>query len=298
MVDIEEYLKREKERVDTALESYLPLETEFPPTIHRAMRYSVFAGGKRVRPILVLASAEAVKGSKEKVLPVACALELIHTYSLIHDDLPAMDNDDMRRGKPTNHKVFGDAVAILAGDALLTLAFEILSTKIPFEGEGEVKVVLRVIHEISRAAGSMGMVGGQVVDIESQGKSIDFPLLEYMHIHKTGVLILSSIRAGAILCMAGRREMDALTRYGEALGLAFQIADDILDVEGVSEAMGKRRGGDIAQEKVTYPSILGLDESKKRAEELIAIAISAVDIFGEEAEPLRFLARYIVERRT
>lgn len=293
-MDIEDYLKREREEIDLALDRYLPPESDYPATIHKAMRYSIFAGGKRIRPILALAATEAVKGNKEKVLPVACVFELIHTYSLIHDDLPAMDDDDLRRGSPTNHKVFGDAVAILAGDALLTLAFDILATKV----QGEEKILLQIVHEISKAAGSMGMVGGQVVDIESQGKTVDFPVLEYIHIHKTGSLILSSIRAGALISSAGEKELIALTKCGEALGLAFQIADDILDVEGVSEKMGKNKGSDKAKDKATYPALLGLDESKKRAEELMSIALAAIDFFGDEATSLRQVAKYIISRQS
>ena len=293
-MDIEDYLKREREGIDLALDKYLPPENDYPSTIHKSMRYSVFAGGKRVRPILALAAAEAVKGNKEKVLPVACVFELVHTYSLIHDDLPAMDDDDLRRGSPTNHKVFGDAVAILAGDALLTLAFDILATKV----KSEEKILLQIIHEISKAAGSMGMVGGQVVDIESQGKTVDFPVLEYIHIHKTGSLILSSVRAGALISSAGEKELIALTKYGEALGLAFQIADDVLDVEGVSEKMGKNKGSDKAKDKATYPALLGLDESKKRAEELMSIALAAIDFLGDEAIPLQQIARYIINRQS
>lgn len=297
-MDIEDYLKREREEIDLALDRYLPSENDYPSTIHKSMRYSVFAGGKRVRPVLALATAEAVKGNKKKVLPVACVFELIHTYSLIHDDLPAMDDDDLRRGRPSNHKVFGDAVAILAGDALLTLAFDLLATKVQCVGEGEEKILLQIVHEISKAAGSMGMVGGQVVDIESQGKAVDFPVLEYIHIHKTGSLILASIRAGALISMAGEKELIALTKYGEALGLAFQIADDVLDVEGASEKMGKNKGSDKAKDKATYPALLGLDESKKRAEELVFIALSAIDFFGDEATPLKKIAKYIINRQS
>ncbi len=262
------------------------------------MRYSVFAGGKRIRPILVAATAEVFGKTAEDVINVACAIELIHTYSLIHDDLPAIDNDDLRRGMPTNHKVFGEAMAILAGDALLTKAFQIMSRE---SGGNQVgangRSPLQVIHEIAKAAGSTGMVGGQVVDIESEGKEVLFPILEYIHIHKTGELILASCRAGAIMANAENKGLEAITRYGESIGLAFQIADDILDVEGNKEEAGKNIGGDAKKGKVTYPSVLGVDESRKRAKELVDIAIASLKDFDEKAEPLRAIARYIVERR-
>ncbi len=288
-------MKDKKVAIDRALNGYLPEEDRFPLSLHRAMRYSVFAGGKRLRPILTIASAEAVGGSEKDVMPLACAVELIHTYSLIHDDLPAMDDDELRRGKPTCHKVFGEAVAILAGDALLTLAFGILS-QIPVEDMDAARRVLLVISEIARGAGHAGMVGGQVVDIESQGKEVDFPVLEYIHIHKTGALILASVRAGAILSGADKDELRSLTRYGEAIGLAFQITDDILDVEGDVEIMGKEAGMDMAKGKVTYPAILGIGESKNRVTSLIDRAIDSVSSFGERAEPLRGIAEYIVKR--
>lgn len=256
------------------------------------MRYSVFAGGKRIRPILVTASAEVFGKTAEDVINIACAIELIHTYSLIHDDLPAIDNDDLRRGMPTNHKVFGEAIAILAGDALLTKAFQIMSM-----GRGGATPPLQAIHEIAKAAGSTGMVGGQVVDIESEGKEVLFPILEYIHIHKTGELILASCRAGAIMANAENKGLEAITKYGEAIGLAFQIADDILDVEGNKEEAGKNIGGDAKKGKATYPSVLGVDESRKRAKELVDIAIASLKDFDEKAEPLRAIARYIVERR-
>lgn len=291
-MDIRRYLKEKKDHIDKALEGILLTEGEFPKNLHKAMRYSVFAGGKRIRPILLIASAEAVGGRMEDVINAACAVELIHTYSLIHDDLPAMDNDDLRRGKPTSHKVFGEALAILAGDALLTLAFDILA-----KSYNNVENALTVIHGIAKASGSIGMVGGQAVDIESEGKECDLPLLEYIHIHKTGALILASIRAGAILAGAARKQIEALTRYGEAVGLAFQIADDILDVEGTKETIGKTAGSDAKKKKITYPSVLGLNESKKRAIELTQIALDAIRDFDDMAEPLQKIAGYVVERR-
>lgn len=293
-MDIEGYLKEKREKIEKALDRYLPGEDEFPTILHRAMRYSAFAGGKRIRPIFTIATAEALGKRDEEVMALACAIELIHTYSLIHDDLPAMDDDDWRRGRPTCHKVFGEAIAILAGDALLTLAFDVMASMV--EGERDPARVLRVIKEVAGAAGSMGMVGGQAVDMESQGKRVDFPVLEYIHIHKTGALILASIRAGAIISGAGERELQALTEYGEAVGLAFQIVDDILDVEGNRELMGKETGVDALKGKATYPSIVGLEESKRRVRELADRAVSSLSIFGERGWALRSIARFIAER--
>lgn len=295
-MDIKKYLQEKGDIVNKALDRLLPGENEFPQKLHKAMRYSVFAGGKRIRPVLVMASAETFGGLTDSIIDIACAVELIHTYSLIHDDLPAIDNDDMRRGMPTCHKVFGEAMAILAGDALLTSAFDVMANTHASADE-ERLLLLKTIQEIARAAGSTGMVGGQVVDIESEGKDVAFPVLEYIHIHKTGELILASIRAGAIMKNAGDKELEAMTRYGEAIGLAFQIADDILDVEGNKEDTGKNVGGDAKKEKVTYPSILGIEESKKRARELTDIALASVEGFGKKAEPLKEIAKYIVARR-
>ena len=295
ILDIDRYLKERGDIVNKAIDSLLPKEDEFPQRLHKAMRYSIFAGGKRIRPILVIAAAEVFGKTAGSVINIACAVEMIHTYSLIHDDLPAMDNDDLRRGMPTCHKVFGEALAILAGDALLTKAFQIMSKPLAVETHNYAS--LQTIHEIAKAAGSTGMVGGQVVDIESEGKDIEFPVLEYTHIHKTGELILASCKAGAIMANADDRGFEAITRYGEAVGLAFQIADDILDVEGTKEDVGKNVGGDVKKGKATYPSILGIEESKKRAGELASLAIASLKDFDEKAEPLRAIARYIVERR-
>ena len=295
-MDIKKYLQEKGDIVNKALDRLLPGENEFPQKLHKAMRYSVFAGGKRIRPVLAIASAETFGGLTDSIIDIACAVELIHTYSLIHDDLPAIDNDDMRRGMPTCHKVFGEAMAILAGDALLTSAFDVMADTHTSTDE-ERLLLLKTIQEIARAAGSTGMVGGQVLDIESEGKDVAFPVLEYIHIHKTGELILASIRAGAIMKNAGDKELEAMTRYGEAIGLAFQIADDILDVEGNKEDTGKNVGGDAKKEKVTYPSILGIEESKKRARELTDIALASVEGFGKKAEPLKEIAKYIVARR-
>ena len=295
-MDLKKYLQEKEDIVNKALDTLLPKEDEFPQRLHKAMRYSIFAGGKRIRPILVIAAAEVFGKTAANVINIACAIELIHTYSLIHDDLPAIDNDDLRRGLPTNHKVFGEAIALLAGDALLTKAFQIMSQPSAVSGQ-QSALILKSIHEIAKAAGSTGMVGGQVVDIESEGKEVAFPVLEYIHIHKTGELILASVKAGAILAGAENKELETITRYGEAIGLAFQIADDIIDVEGNKEDVGKNIGGDAKKGKVTYPSILGVDESRKRARELVDMAITALKDFDRKAEPLREIARYIVERK-
>jgi geranylgeranyl diphosphate synthase type II len=294
-MDLKLYLEDRLSRVDRALERYLPGEKVLPASLHRAMRYSVFAGGKRIRPVLMIAACEAVGGEAERVLPAACAMEMIHTYSLIHDDLPAMDDDDFRRGRPTNHRVFGEATAILAGDALLTEAFILLSNASVFAGI-PAAIRLEVIHLIARAAGSLGMVGGQTVDMESEGKQIDLPTLEYIHTRKTGALILSAIQSGALLGGADGGAMAALTRYGEAAGLAFQVADDILDVVGEQEVLGKDVGSDQARGKATYVALLGLEEARGRARELRDLALEALDPLGGPAEPLRQIAHYIVDR--
>jgi len=297
-MDLKPYLKKMQQMVDESLEKYLPRRDELPGSIHEAMRYSIFAGGKRVRPVLMLAACEAVDGDISKALPAACAMEMIHTYSLIHDDLPAMDNDDFRRGKPTSHKVFGEAIAILAGDALLTEAFKLLSNP-EFTRGLSPDVLLRVIHEIAVCAGSRGMIGGQVVDMESEGKKdIDFATVQYIHTHKTGALIKASLKCGALIGGADGSRLNAVTRYGEAVGLAFQIADDILDIEGTTEQIGKDAGSDQTRGKATYPAVIGLAESKQRASELVETAVEALAGFGEKADPLRAIATYIVKRKS
>jgi geranylgeranyl diphosphate synthase, type II len=297
-MDLKLYLKERCQLVDSALDNYLPQENELPSILHKAMRYSVFAGGKRVRPILLLAACEAVGGDVNKALPAACAMEMIHTYSLIHDDLPAMDNDDFRRGRPTSHKVFGEATAILAGDALLTEAFILLSNQDAADSVEAVKL-LQVIGEISRCAGSRGMIGGQVVDMESEGKQeIDFATVQYIHTRKTGALIKASIRAGALVGGADQANELALVKYGEAVGLAFQIADDILDIEGTTEQIGKDAGSDQERGKATYPALIGLTESKRRAAELVDVALGALAGFDGKADPLREIAAYIVKRKS
>ena len=297
-MDLKSYLKERCALVDEALERYLPGETDLPFSVHRAMRYSVFAGGKRIRPVLMLAACEAVGGTPDLAIPAACAMEMIHTYSLIHDDLPAMDDDDFRRGRPTNHKVFGEAIAILAGDALLTEAFILMSSPEYAAKVGPARL-LPVIQEIGICAGSRGMVGGQVVDMESEGKKdIDLATVQYIHTHKTGALMKASVKAGAILGGAEGDLLVAMTRYGEAIGLAFQIADDILDIEGTTEQIGKDAGSDQARGKATYPAVMGLADSKRRAQELVDLALESLSPFGEKAEPLREIARYIVARKS
>jgi geranylgeranyl diphosphate synthase type II len=294
-MNIKDYLQNRSALVDRALERWMPGEDVLPRSLHQAMRYSVFAGGKRLRPILMIAACESLGGHAGQVLHAACAMEMIHTYSLIHDDLPAMDDDDYRRGRPTNHKVYGEATAILAGDALLTEAFRTLADT---EANRSVPpaTVIKVIELVARYAGSQGMVGGQVVDMESEGKEIDFPTLEYIHTHKTGGLILASVQVGALLGGANDSQVAAIKRFGGAAGLAFQIADDILDVVGDQQHLGKNVGSDQARGKATYPAQLGLDEARQRADELCGIAISALAPLGQSAEILQELARYIVNR--
>ena len=295
-MDFKAYLKDNQQSIDQALRDFFPQPQGPAATVIRAMQYSLFAGGKRLRPILCLAGAEAVGGQSRALLPVACSLELIHTYSLIHDDLPAMDNDDLRRGQPTNHKVFGEAMALLAGDGLLTEAFRLMTAmKLPESIPAQ--ALLRTIGLIAAAAGYQGMVGGQTVDIEYTGKKVDPSLLQFLHTRKTGALITAAVAAGAILGGGSEAQIRALTAYGESIGWAFQIADDILDVEGDSKLMGKGTGGDVRKQKITYPAVVGLEQSKKLKKELIAQAITALGPFGAGAEPLRHLANYIIERK-
>jgi len=293
---IKQELVRRAQEIDQLLEDFLPSENDYPPAIHQAMRYSVLAGGKRLRPILVMASAETVGGNLRSVQSVAVALEFIHTYSLIHDDLPAMDNDDFRRGKPTCHKVFGEARAILAGDALLTRAFEVLAQNASLSGGPTPSVVLQVIQEVAQAAGSLGMIGGQVVDLSSEGRPIDETTLDYIHRHKTGALIRASVRAGALFGGANSEELADLTEYAEEFGLAFQIADDILDVVGDESKLGKPVGSDLRNEKSTFPSLYGLKQSREIAQASVRRAVERLTRFGERAKFLRELVEYVVER--
>jgi geranylgeranyl diphosphate synthase type II len=294
--DLKTYLAEKKKRVEAALQGYFPEPEGLASDLIKAMRYSLFAGGKRLRPILCIAGAETVGGLGREVLPVACALELIHTYSLIHDDLPLMDDDDLRRGKPTNHKVFGEPIALLAGDGLLTEAFNLM-TSADISGKISPQTLLRAISLISRAAGYDGMVGGQAVDIQWEGKKADLPVVKFMHIHKTGALITASVASGAILGGADGSQIEAITSYGEKIGLAFQISDDILDIEGDSKTMGKQAGADEQKGKMTYPAVLGLNESKRIQSELVQTAVLDLQEFGSRAEPLRQIARYIIERK-
>jgi geranylgeranyl diphosphate synthase type II len=290
--DLGAYMKQRTDAVDAALERLLPAETLRPETLHKAMRYSVFAGGKRLRPVLVIAGAEAVGGTAERVMPTACAMELIHTYSLVHDDLPAMDNDDFRRGAPTNHKVFGEAMAILAGDALLTLAFRLVA-----DNAAKSAALCDVVTEIADAAGHRGMVAGQVADLEAEGQTVGAEVVDYIHAHKTGALIRASLRVGAMLCGADAAQLRALSVAGADLGLAFQIVDDVLDVVASSQELGKTAGKDQAQQKATYPAIHGIEASRARAAFLIRDAEEALRALGPRAEPIRALGRFIVERK-
>ena len=294
--DLAGYLADRRRLVDAALDRILPGEDVPPATVHRAMRYSVLAGGKRLRPILVIAGAEAVGGVAETVMPTACALECIHTYSLIHDDLPAMDDDDYRRGRLTNHKVFGDAIAILAGDALVTLAFRLVADNVTTVNDA--RVIPTVVRELADAAGTFGMVGGQVVDIESEGKKITAEALDYIHLHKTAALIRVSLRTGAMLAGGTPTAVEAVTVAGERLGLAFQIVDDILDVEGNLAELGKSAGSDERKKKATYPAFHGLDVSREKARSLVADAKAALGPLGAAAAPIGALADYVLERRS
>ena len=287
MIGVEDFLKEKSAKTDRALSAYVDSWAGAPRTLVDAIRYSLFAGGKRVRPALALGAAELICGDDAVALPAACALEMIHTYSLIHDDLPAMDDDDLRRGKPTLHKVYGEAMAILAGDALSTMAFDVLAEA------GNV----RVIRELAVAAGVSGMAGGQVADLESEGKRVSLEELQDLHAKKTGALIRVAVRCGAILAGAGEERLEDLTRYGEHVGLAFQIADDVLDVIGAEDVMGKKAGSDAAKDKSTYPAMLGVEESQRLANEAADRAVAALAGFGPEADIFRALARYIVERR-
>src|SRR5580698_1175770 len=289
---IEEFISTGQACVERTLHRLVPPETENPATIHKAMRYSLFAGGKRIRPLLAIAAANAIADASPGVESAACSLELIHTYSLIHDDLPALDNDDLRRGRPTCHKAFGDAMAILAGDALLTLAFEVLS-KLDITAERRIQLV----HELSAASGTVGgMIGGQVNDIEGEGKVPTADLLESIHRAKTGALLRASVRMGAIYAGADADQLGALTRFGEHIGLAFQIVDDVLDVEQSSEQLGKTAGKEAAQKKITFPAVYGIERSREMAEQGRLAAHRELEPFDDRAGRLRELADRIVRR--
>ncbi|GMV99135.1 MAG: hypothetical protein AMXMBFR84_02740 [Candidatus Hydrogenedentota bacterium] len=285
---VDDFLVAKAAKSEAAMRHYLSHWTNSPPNLLTAIEYSLFAGGKRLRPGLVLGAADVVAGDDTPAIPAACAVEMIHTYSLIHDDLPCMDDDDLRRGKPTAHKVFGEAMAILAGDALLTMAFDVAAET------GNIAV----IRELARASGVEGMAGGQVVDLESENKSLALEELKQLHARKTGALIRSSVRCGAMLAGASDAQLNALSLYGEAIGLAFQIADDILDIVGSEDKLGKKPGGDVANKKSTYPALLGVDGARELAEEAMQEAIASLESFGSDADQFRDLARFIVYRET
>ena len=292
-MDIKYYLAETRKLVDQTLEKLLPPESEMPAVIHQAMRHSIFAGGKRLRPVLVLSSGECLGGFRDTLLNLGAAIEMMHTYSLIHDDLPALDNDDLRRGVPTCHKVFGEAMAILAGDALMTRCYQVL-TELPGATDA---ARICIIKELAYATGTVhGMIGGQVADIESEGKPIDALALEYIHHSKTGALLSSCVRTGALAAGASDADIETMTRFGNKLGLVFQIVDDILDVTESSETLGKTAGKDAKAQKATYPALYGIDASRQKARELVDGALSDVSVFGVEAEVLRELARYFISR--
>ncbi len=291
-MDLKAYLASRQKRIDRALDRYLPGEKVRPATIHKAMRYSLFAGGKRLRPILCVAAAEACGGLLETVLPLACAMECIHTYSLVHDDLPSMDNDDFRRGRPTCHKVFGDGIAVLAGDALLTVAFEIVA-RVKTTRRYDLSTLLR---EVAVAAGSRKLIAGQVADLEAEGKKSGRTELRYIHENKTAAILTTSVRLGAMNANAEAGKLSAVTKFGRALGLAFQVIDDILDVTQTTEKLGKSAGKDVAAQKTTYPAVLGLEQSRAEARRLTRQAHKALSVVGEDAARLHELANHLLQR--
>lgn len=292
---LEEYLRDRGQEVDRWLDKLLPSEETTPSEIHKAMRYSMFAGGKRLRPILVVAAGEAFSVVPELLYPIASAIEMIHTYSLIHDDLPAMDNDDLRRGRPTCHKVFGEAMAILAGDALLTRAFEVVA-KLSVPSDKQLNKI-EIITEIASAAGTVNaLIGGQAVDILSEGKPVSAETLDYIHSAKTGALITASVRVGAIMGGANPDELELITKYGNMAGLAFQITDDLLDVLATSEQLGKTAGKDANVQKATYVALHGIEESRKCANELAKSAIEAVQSLSKPSWALEEIAKFFIER--
>lgn len=289
-----DFYQADLDAIESALEQLMPPEDTIPHSIHHAMRYSVFAGGKRIRPVLCVETARMFTDNPDPAVQVGCALEFIHTYSLIHDDLPALDNDDLRRGKPTNHKVFGEAIAILAGDGLLTLAFQTLASA-PIEPDRR----LKILGAVARAAGTdRGMIGGQVADIEAERKPVDRAGLEYIHRSKTAALICASVVAGALAGGAEQHDITRMLNFGEHIGWAFQVVDDLLDVEESSAALGKTAGKDQAQQKATYPALYGLEQSRAIAVELEAKALGALDIYGERAGRLRQVGEFLVARRS
>jgi len=291
-MDISRYLKERREIVEKALDRLLPPEHSPPEKLHESMRYSVFAGGKRLRPILCMAALEALDRDPLPFMPAACALELVHTYSLIHDDLPAMDDDDLRRGKPANHKVFGEAVAILAGDALLTLSFELIARM----DAAPAPVRLEIVRRLAQCSGTTGLVGGQVLDLASEGKEVSEETLERIHAHKTAALIETAVVCGGILGGAVEGQVCAVSMYGRSLGMAFQITDDILDAAGDEKKIGKRTRKDRESQKATYPGRYGMDGARRIAGEYIQKALGALRPFGDKADPLREIARMIASR--
>ena len=289
---LQQYFSARLKLIDKALDRFLPRATAKPATIHKAMRYSLFAGGKRIRPVLTLAAAEACGGTASAAMPAACAAECIHTYSLIHDDLPCMDDDDLRRGRPTSHKVFGEGVAVLAGDGLLTIAFEILAQAKPTPRYGTAALV----RELADAAGSKWLIGGQVADLEGEGRALTATELKYIHRCKTAALLTSSLRLGAMSANATARQLQNLTDFGQALGLAFQVIDDILDVTQTTEKLGKTAGKDVKATKATYPAIHGLEKSRAEAHRLTNAAHTAMKPFGKKGEILRGIADSLLAR--
>ncbi len=291
---LQETLEQGRALTDAALDSLIPLETEHPASIHKAMRHSVFAGGKRLRPVLCIEAGRMIAGSlPKKIEELGAALEMLHTYSLIHDDLPALDNDDLRRGRPTCHKVFGEAIAILAGDALQTRAYEVLA-RLNCPPEARV----RIIEEIAHGTGTLdGMIGGQVVDLEAEHRKPSAEMLEYIHRAKTSALITASLVSGGLYAGAKENEVSKLRAFGQSIGLAFQIVDDILDVTQTSEQLGKTAGKDTAAQKATYPALFGIEESGRKADSLISEAFEELENFGQRAQTLKELARYLVERK-
>jgi geranylgeranyl diphosphate synthase type II len=292
LMELKSYLATKRDAVERALDSSLPRETEMPVTIHKAMRYSLFAGGKRLRPILCLAASEAICGADKPAMPLACALELIHTYSLVHDDLPCMDDDDLRRGRPTCHKVFGEGVAVLAGDALLTQAFEVAAQTKP----SATFTTAEMLFELARASGSLWLIAGQVMDLEGEGKPVNAEQLRAIHERKTAALLGASVRLGAMAGGATKEQLSAMAKFGHSIGLAFQIIDDILDVTSTEEEMGKSVRADAKHDKATYPKILGLEKSRVEAKRLTDEALAALKMFDAKAEPLRQIASYMLAR--
>lgn len=291
--DVDRYFAERRALIDRALERHLGEGPKHPEALHRAIHYTLFPGGKRLRPILTLATGELFGGPHRLLLPFACAVELVHTYSIVHDDLPALDNDDMRRGEWTAHKVFGEGIALLAGDALLTDAFYLM-TRPQVARLLEPKRVLEIVHEIARAAGIAGLVGGQVVDLEAEGRDVDVATVELIHVRKTGALMYAAAKAGALAAGVKPKDLRRISRYAEFLGLAFQIADDIADAQGGAAGGGSTR--DVEKKKATYPSVVGLPAAKERLQGLLQSCLKEIEVFGKDADPLRGIARYVVER--